>query len=101
MKDKIIEAYIKIRQNMIENYEKDLQVVIEISPKAMCKLRAEVHMILTEDFIYLIELYGGKTPVVIKQDLPENVDFIISTRRDYERREREELMKKMFRMFEN
>ena len=40
-----------------------------------------------------------KTPIVIRTDLPENVEFVIQSQKDYERQEQERLLDKFFRMF--
>lgn len=100
MKEKIIDAYMEYRSSLIDRFEnpKHLQIVIIMSPKAFCELRAEEH-IYCDDFIYFVYLAGGKTPIIINNDLPENTEFIIQSQSDYERKEKEELLMKFYKMF--
>lgn len=103
IKNEIIEAYYKYRQNIIEKYEnpKYLQVVIIITPKGMSQLLDEERYIerdIKADCHYT-SMFGKKTPIIIRNDLPENVEFIIQAQKDYERQEQERLLDKFFRMF--
>ena len=105
MEDEIVKAYYEYYDKMMEqNYNPDgyLQVVIRITIKAFSELMANSKMtIFRDDICYYIELGGFKTPFIIENDLPENVEFIIENRKDYERKEHEELLKKWFKMFGN
>ena len=86
----------------MDKYEspRHLQVVILISPKAFTELMNEEN-IYNNNFIYYVFLGGRKTPIIIRNDLPENVEFILKSRKDYEREEEEELLNKFYKMFEN
>ena len=100
IKENIVEAYLKYRQTVLDKYEhpKNLQVVIIIKPEIFIKLLDEEN-IYYDNFIHYIVLGGRKTPIIIKNDLPENVDFILQSRKDYERQEQEELLHTFFKMF--
>ncbi len=102
-KNDIIEAYYKYRQNIINRYENPeyLQVVIIITPKAMSELLAGERYIECnpKDDCYYTSMFGRKTPIIIRADLPENVEFVIQSQKDYERQEQERLLDKFFRMF--
>lgn len=106
MIDKIIEAYGELRFKMkdVHLFEK-FNVVIQITPKAYYELRAEGNeqiRYINSDFIEgidFINLCGEKTPVIINNTLPENVEFIIQTQKDYERLEKEKLYERLNKMF--
>jgi hypothetical protein len=106
MKDKIIEAYEKLRFSMKDTmlFEK-FNVVIQITPKAYCELRAEGNEMIryiNTDFIeeiHFLNLFGEKTPLIINNSLPENVEFIIQTQKDYERLEHKKLIERLNKMF--
>lgn len=103
IKNEIIEAYYKYRQNIIEKYEnpKYLQVVIIITPKGMSQLLDEERYIERDikAECHYTSMFGIKTPIIIRNDLPENVEFIIQAQKDYERQEQKRLLDKFFRMF--
>ena len=103
IRNDIIEAYYKYRQNIINRYEnpKYLQVVIIISPKGMSELLDEERYIEcnAKDDCHYTSMFGRKTPIIIRTDLPENVEFVIQSQKDYERQEQERLLDKFFRMF--
>lgn len=103
IRDKIIEAYYTYRQGIIERREnpKHLRVVVILTPKAMsellneekyieCDRRAECHY---------TSMFGRRTPLIIRNDLPENVEFIIQSQEEYERQEKERMLDKFIRMF--
>jgi hypothetical protein len=101
MEEKIIDAYIEYRKTLLDKFEnpKHLRVVILMLPEAFCKLRAEGTTIYNDNFIYFIYLAGRKTPIIIRNDLPENTIFIIQSQSDYERKEKEELLLRFYKMF--
>ena len=106
MIDKIITAYEELRLKIddISLFEK-FNVVIQITPKAYYELRAEGNEMIkyiNTDFIEKIDfinLCGLKTPVIINNSLPENVEFIIQTQKDYERIEKQKLYERLNKMF--
>lgn len=111
MKNKIIDAYFELREkyyehNSLGRYNRDdLQVVITISPRGYHELRAEANELIeyiNTDYIeniHFINLCGEKTPIIIDGSLPENVEFTIQYRKDYERIEKEKMMQKFIKMF--
>lgn len=103
IRNKIIETYYKYRQNIIEQYQnpKYLKVVIIISPKGMSELLAEEHYIETDTKTecHYTSMFGLKTPIIIRTDLPENVEFIIQSQADYEKQEKERQLDKFYKMF--
>ena len=102
MLDEIIEVYRKYRANILEEFKnpKHMQVVIRIKPEAFLKLRTEEVRFYNNDEFYYIELLGRKTPIIIENDLPNNVEFIMQSQREYEREEEHKLFAKFYRMFE-
>lgn len=102
MLDKIYDTYTQYRFDIFDRFEnpKHLQVVIRITPEAYNKLRLE-DTIYDDGYIHYIALAGKKTPLIISTDLPENVEFIIQSRADFERQEQEELLTRHFKMFGN
>lgn len=101
IKNKIVESYYRYRENIIRNYEnpKYLQVVIQMKPKTFFKLVNETTVFNTGEYYY-VELCGRKTPIIINDKLEEQTEFIIQSRFDYERQEREKLMEKFYKMFD-
>lgn len=106
IKNKLIEAYIKYRQNVLDNYERvsHLNVVIIMHPKTMAKLSAEEREIfrinIPDENINFIELCGRKTPVILDYTLPDDIEFTIKSQKDYEREEIEKMYKKFNKIFE-
>lgn len=103
IRNDIIEAYYKYRQNIINKFQdpKYLQVVIIISPKGMSQLMDEEKYIEIDSKAecHYTSMFGRKTPIIIRNDLPENVEFVIQGQAEYERQEQEKLLDKFFRMF--
>lgn len=104
MKEKIIEAYLKHRQSLLDNYSRpeNFNVVIRIRPEKFWDLVKEFQNSVERDIeaeCHFIGLPGRKTPVIIDDNLPENVEFIIQSQKDYEREENEKQLKKFFKMF--
>ena len=100
MKNKIVECY--MRQQLLENDYKNLKVVIIMTPKAFCELRSEEPFIECNRDIecYFIQLCGGRTPIKINNELPENVEFQIMQQKDYERLEQERILTELSKMFD-
>lgn len=109
MRDKLIDAYFELRDKYYEyntlHRNDDMQVVITMTPKAYHQLRIEANELveyINTDFIidvHFLNLYGERTPVIIDSNLPDNVEFILQYRRDYERMEKEKLMERFNKMF--
>lgn len=100
--DDILETYYKYRQNVLEKYEnpKHMQVVIKMKPKTFLEITNDKEVkIFNNGIFYYIELLGRKTPIIIKNDLPENIEFIMQSRREYEREEQQELFNKFYKIF--
>lgn len=102
LSDEIVKAYYKYRENALEqlvNLE-HLQVVIRIKPNAFLRLRAEGVTFFNNNICHYIELLGRKTPIIIEDDLPKEVEFIMQSQKDYERQEQQKLLNKFYTMFE-
>jgi hypothetical protein len=103
IRDKIIEAYYTYRQGIIERLgnPKHLRVVVILSPKAMSELLNEEKYIEFDRYAECsyTSMFGQKTPLILRNDLPENVGFIIQSQEEYERQEKERMLDKFFRMF--
>ena len=104
MKEKIIEAFLKYRQSLLDNYSRpeNSNVVIRIRPEKFWDLVKEFQNSVERDIeaeCHFIGLAGRKTPVIIDDNLPKNVEFIIQSQKDYEREENEKQLKKFFKMF--
>ena len=101
MKEKIEEAY-KIYIKNCHNNLKDLEVVIQISPKGFLELEQEIMTnveYLINQSVGFIPLHGRKTPVLLEDKLPSDVEFSIQSRKDYERAEIEKLHNKFNKIF--
>lgn len=105
IKNKLTKAYIKYRQNVLDNYERvsHLNVIIIMHPKIMAILSAEEREIfrinIPDEYIFFIELCGTKTPVILDNTLPDDTEFIIKSQKDYEREEIEKMYKKFNKIF--
>ena len=102
--DNIIETYYKYREMVIGEYKnpKHLQVVIKITPRAFTEIRAHENIVIFKNNgIFYIELLGRKTPIIIKDNLPNNVEFIMQSQIEYEREEQQKLFYKFNEMFNN
>ena len=102
LRDKIIEAYYKYRENALERLVNPahLQVVIRIKPGEFLKLRAEGVTFFYNNICHYIELLGRKTPIIIEDDLPKEVEFIMESQKDYEMHEQQKLLNRFYTMFE-
>lgn len=105
IKSKLTEAYIKYRQNILDNYESvsHLNVIIIIHPRTMSELEAEERRLfrvnIPDEYLAFVELCGMKTPVIIDDRLPDNIEFMIKSQKDYEREEIEKLYNKFNKIF--
>lgn len=106
IKNKLIEAYIKYRQNVLDNYKSvsHLNVVIIMHPKTMAELSAEESELfrvnIPNEYVAFINLCGRKTPIILDNILPDDTDFIIKSQKDYEREEIEKIYSKFNKIFE-
>ena len=104
IKNDIINAYYEYRDNIIRRFQDPihLQVVIIISPKGMSQLMDEEKYIKIDGKAdcYYTSMFARRTPIVVRNDLPENVEFVIQSQSEYERQEKEKLLDKFMRMFE-
>lgn len=105
IKSKLTEAYIKYRQNILDNYESvsHLNVIIIIHPRTMSELEAEERRFfrvnIPDKYLAFVELCGMKTPVIIDDRLPDNIEFMIKSQKDYEREKIEKLYNKFNKIF--
>lgn len=103
MEEEIVKTYYEYYDKILSsNYHPTgyLQVVIKMKPKAFFELIDSGRTFRDEECCYM-ELAGFKTPILLEEDLPENVEFVMESRKEYERKEQEELLQKWFRMFGN
>lgn len=99
MINKISEAVIKLRDEFLSNeiYNKPLHFVILINPKSYTKLREEIG---NNERIHTIA--GIEVFIVLRSDIPENTDFVVMTKENYERIEQQEIQNKVLQnMFKN
>lgn len=101
MREKIIDTYYEYRQKIIERYEdpKHLKVVIIMRPESMQELIKEERFVDFGPEVYYTSMIGKKTPIVIRTDLPEDVEFAIQSQAEYEKQEKMKLLDKFYDMF--
>ena len=98
----IIDAYIKLRDNVDISTFKRFNVVIIMHPKTFLEFRTELPYGLRVDKeieCYFVDLFGRETPILINREMNESIEFQILTQQDYERMKKEELNKKFDKMF--
>ena len=95
MINEIYNAYVKYRAEIYSQYISldYLKVVILTNPENFHKLMQEIikeqiHWSRYED-IYYFDLGGEKTPVIIDDEIPKEVEFQLLSQKDYERHEQE------------
>lgn len=85
---------------------KEPQLVMLCSPECYCRIRGELsdkiryERDLKNYNIPILYIIGIKVPVVIRRDMPKNVEFTIMYRENYERQEQEEMFKRFMDMWE-
>lgn len=109
MINKIKDAYFEYRENIIKNNYKlnKLKIVIRINPEKFYKLIGETllhyeKIIIEEKYeneIYYINLLGLRIPILIEDDLPKKIEFIIQSQDDYKKEAYEKILKKFYKMF--
>ena len=101
---KIIDAYIKLRDTVDISEYKKFNVIILMHPKVFLELRDESLFGIRRDKdieCYFVSIFGSEVPILIRRDLPEEVEFQMMTQQDYERLRKEELYKELSTMFFN
>jgi hypothetical protein len=82
------------------------QIVMICKPSFYYQLQSEVSdkiQYIKDDYQYQIpflNIIGLKVPVVIKNDMPKNIEYTLMFRKEYERLEKEEMYKKFIAMFD-
>ena len=82
------------------------EIVMICKPSFYHQLRGEVSdkiQYIKDDYRYQIpflNIIGLKVPVVIKNDMPQNIEYTLMFRKDYERLEKEEMYKRFLAMFD-
>lgn len=85
---------------------KEPQLVMLCSPECYCRIREELldkirYERNSKNYnIPILYIIGIKVPVVIRSDMPKNVEFKIMYRENYERQEQEEMLKRFMDMWE-
>lgn len=85
---------------------KEPQLVMLCSPECYYRIRGELsnkiryERDLKNYNIPILYIIGIKVPVVIRRDMPKNVEFTIMYRENYERQEQEEMFKRFMDMWE-
>ena len=108
----MIENLCETVYKMYSDYSKDRytakepQLVLLCSPECYCRIRGELsdkiryERDLKNYNIPILDIIGIKVPVVIRRDMPKNVEFTIMYRENYERQEQEEMFKRFMNMWE-
>lgn len=82
------------------------QLVMLCSPEYYCRIRGELSDKIRYEGnlknynILILYIMGIRVPVVIRSDMPKNVEFTIMYRENYERQEQEEMFKRFMDMWE-
>lgn len=87
----------------------DMKIIVIVSPYAMVTLRAELE---STQYIYykkvdkytgvtFFELFGQKIPFILDNTLSKDVEFQVMFRKDYERIEKEKLIEKFYKIFDD
>ena len=85
---------------------KEPQLVMLCSPKCYHEIRGELSDKIQYERnlkgydIPILYIIGIKVPVIIRRDMPEEVEFQIMYRENYERQEQEEMFKRFMDMWE-
>lgn len=108
----MIENLCETVYKMYSDYSRDRytaivpQLVMLCSPECYCRIRGELSDKIRYERnsknynIPILYINGIRVPVVIRGDMPKNVEFTIMYRENYERQEQEELFKKFMDMWE-
>ena len=84
MEDKIISAYLEFLR---KTDSMDEEVIILASPKTMNKLKEEqlVETTFIREKPHVAMIFGKQIAIFIEDTIPENVQFIIGLKKDFER----------------
>ena len=115
MKEKIIEAYKNLADKLPEmGYEDKVRVIIKMRRGAFYELlsenkghdfvenRVELPLVFQlKDYpdVSIVRLYGIQTPIIVVDDIPEDIDFVMQLKEDYVRIAFQELSNKLNKMF--
>lgn len=100
----IIDAYIKLRDTIGISEYKKFNVIILMHPKVFLELQAEFPFGIRRDKdieCYFVSIFGSEVPILIRRDIPEEMEFQMMTQQDYERLREKELYKELNTMFFN
>ena len=107
MIENLCETVDKMYSDYSEGYKAtNPQLVMLCSPECYCRIRGELSDKIRYEGnlknydIPILYIIGIRVPVVIRVDMPKNVEFTIMYRENYERQEQEELFKKFMDMWE-
>ena len=83
IRDKIVETYINYLKT---TKEENPNLVILLKPKTIAILKEETMKYATNSTtkIYNVQLFGNEIPLIVKNNTPEDVEFIVMSRKDYE-----------------
>jgi len=98
----LMNAYIELRDKCDISTFKRFNVIVIMQPKVLRELIEEFPYGIQRDIdvdCYFIDLCGHKTPLLISNELQEQIEFQIMTQEDYERMEKEKMFKKFDKMF--
>lgn len=106
MSEQIVKAYTNLADKLPEmGYEKKVQVIIKMRAGAYIQLMSEMNGAVRTYFLEelpeltFVELYGLQTPIIIDNTIPEDIDFAMQLREDYERDAHVNLSNRLFKMF--
>jgi hypothetical protein len=112
MLNKLCDAVFRLRQlaysDRFSNTD-DMKIIVIVSPYAMNTLRAELK---STQYIYhkevdkytsvtFFELFGQKIPFILDNTLSKDVAFQVMFRKDYESIEKEKLIEKFYKIFDD
>lgn len=108
MIENLIEAVYKMytQYDDISYCKRKPEIVMICTPKAYCEIRGKISDKIRYErdipnyHIPILEIIGIRIPVIIRNDMPENVEFQLMYRKEYERLEQEEMYKRIIAMFE-
>lgn len=102
MIEDIVKAYNKY-QSKVKNAPQDfIDCVLVLNPESYMILiqecRDKMFFNLYTD-VERLEIFGEDVPIIVDEQLSENVKFLILSRAEYERQEQEKLYKRIEEMF--
>ena len=102
MIEDIVKAYDKY-QSKVKNAPQDfIDCVLVLNPESdlilIQECRDKIFFNLYTD-VKRLEIFGKEIPIIVDEQLPKNVNFLIKSRAEYERQEQEKLYKRIEEMF--